>query len=186
MTVSTRRDRGLVITEKPAVRTTLTAATQACLGLPCPKAVQRKLLAGILTQDAAAQKSELIGIDFLNRTAAAAWREGEDVIEIRPTRQRILEAYGFTRRSKVNQRPHPGIAAVGSRACQAEQALSVGLIAEKQVTVLDLFPEVAEAGGASDPAFIAHGIRPAAARAEVLVKFPSSPCVDLEDPDLHR
>ena len=87
-------------------------------------------------------------------------------------------------RVEIEQRPLAAITAVGGGAGYAHNLLPVHLIAQEKIAALDLLAQVAEARGAADPAFIARRIESAPPRAEVFIKLPAAPRIDLENPGL--
>ena len=142
-------------------------------------------LAGVLAQQDASQAGKFVAVDLVDCTATAMRRESQDVVEIGPAFQRVLEPHGPGGWAEIDQRPHSDVPPVGGCARYSAQFLAVGFVAEKQVAALDLITQVTKAGGALDPAFVAHGIDAAGSRAEILIKAPAALRIDFENPDSH-
>jgi hypothetical protein len=142
-------------------------------------------LLGIFLQHDALKTVEFIRVDRLDSSAATLGGEGKDVVEVGLSKEGILQANGLRRRAEVNEGTKPGVASVRCCARNADELFMVNFVAEEKVAALYFLAKITKARGTADPAIVSHRINTTGAGAKVLVKSPTAPGIDLEDPNPH-
>ena len=139
----------------------------------------------ILIQNAPPKAGKLIGVDFLNSTAAASGSEGKNMIETGMPLQWIFEPHRFPGRAEINERPLIDVASARGGAHHTHHPLAVHLVAQKKVAALHFLAQITQARCAADPSSIPHAVGLPRARSKVFVERPTPARIDLKNPERH-